>query len=357
MRNINLLKSERGSVVVIVALAMTALLGISAFAVDFGRAFFEKQKLQTALDATSVAAAQELDGTALGRSKAIDAMNQYIVLNGYSTSDLKSPTFSNGDMRIDIAGTKDVDYTLAKVIGINKGTVNVAAAAERIGAYTPAFEYAVFAGGADVTFNGGKHVIGGSVYGKTGITFNGTNNTIGGNAVCTTGSVNVDLVIGITDEHHALIAMPDYLSAIKAQAVYSTGDQTAFNNYVSTHIINGPIYFNGPSALIINSEIKGTGIIYAENGIVGTLDQKATDFISFYSGKDIIINGNAAGNVPVYGILYAPNGDITINGCEGTVYGHIIAQTATKNGAKFDVNASGSDLTGFLTLKSVKLVK
>ena len=351
MKDANLLKSERGSVLVIVALAITALVGLSAFAVDLGRAYLEKQKLQTALDATSVAAARDLPD----RTKAEATMNQYIVLNGYTTSVI-THTFSNSDMRINIDGTIEIDYTLAKVIGINKGTIHNTASAERVNVNTDAFGYAVFAGGGDVTFNGGKHVIGGSVYGKTGITFNGTNNTIGGDAVCTTGSINVDLVVGNTITGHALIVMPDYLSAIKAQAVYTTSNQTDFNNYVSTHTINGPIYFNGPNALNISSEIVGTGIVYAENGITGILAQKSTDFVSFYSGKDITINGNSEGNVPVYGILYAPKGDITINGCEGTVYGHIIAQTVTKNGAKFDVIASGSDLNGFMTLKTVKLV-
>ena len=357
MKRTNLLNNESGSVVILVALAITVLVGLSAFAVDFGRAYYEKQKFQTVLDATSVAAAQDLPD----RTKAEATMNQYIVLNGYLTTDINHTfkTSSEGmvDGKIIIDGTKAIDYTLAKAIGINSGTIHNIAAAERVSVYTEAFKYAVFAGGADVTFNGGKHVIGGSVYGKTGITFNGTNNTIGGDAVCTTGSINVDQVIGSTITNHALITMPDYLSAIKAQAIYTTSDQTAFDNYVSTHTINGPIYFNGPNALNISSEIVGTGIIYAENGIAGVLAQKATDSISFYSGKDITINGNSSGDVPVYGILYAPNGDITINGCGGTVYGHIIAQTVTKNGAKFDVNASESDLDGFYTLKTVKLVE
>lgn len=49
--------SEDGAVAVVVAILLTALLGISAFAVDFGLAYTEKRQLQTAADAAAVAAA------------------------------------------------------------------------------------------------------------------------------------------------------------------------------------------------------------------------------------------------------------------------------------------------------------
>jgi len=48
---------ERGATAILVAVLSTVLLGVSAFAVDFGMAYASKRQLQTAVDAASLAAA------------------------------------------------------------------------------------------------------------------------------------------------------------------------------------------------------------------------------------------------------------------------------------------------------------
>ena len=54
------LKDESGATVVIVALFMVVLLGFAALAIDGGRLYLEKSRLQKALDAAVLAGAQEL---------------------------------------------------------------------------------------------------------------------------------------------------------------------------------------------------------------------------------------------------------------------------------------------------------
>src|SRR4051794_12045415 len=51
---------ERGQILPIVALALVALLGISAFAIDVGFAYYGKRQLQSATDAAALAGAQDL---------------------------------------------------------------------------------------------------------------------------------------------------------------------------------------------------------------------------------------------------------------------------------------------------------
>ena len=112
----NILKGEKGVVVVVVALLMTVLLGFTAFVVDIGMVASEKQKLQNAIDAACLAGAQDLPNT----SQATTAANNYVQLNGYQPSDIQinfSKTNSNNDT-INIAGTKEVAYTFAKVFGL-----------------------------------------------------------------------------------------------------------------------------------------------------------------------------------------------------------------------------------------------
>ena len=66
----NLRKKEEGAVLDLVALLMTVLLGITALAVDFGLAFYQKQRLQAACDSAALAAATALPDTARARSLA-----------------------------------------------------------------------------------------------------------------------------------------------------------------------------------------------------------------------------------------------------------------------------------------------
>lgn len=54
------LKSEKGAVLVIVALTLAVLLGFAALVMDAGLLYWEKKKLQNAMDAAVLAGAQEL---------------------------------------------------------------------------------------------------------------------------------------------------------------------------------------------------------------------------------------------------------------------------------------------------------
>jgi Flp pilus assembly protein TadG len=53
-------RTERGQILPIVALALVALLGVCAFSVDVGYAYFAKRQLQSATDAAALAGAQDL---------------------------------------------------------------------------------------------------------------------------------------------------------------------------------------------------------------------------------------------------------------------------------------------------------
>ena len=63
-------RRERGQVLPVVALALVALLGISAFAIDVGFAYYAKRQLQSATDAAALAGAQDLPNSATALSTA-----------------------------------------------------------------------------------------------------------------------------------------------------------------------------------------------------------------------------------------------------------------------------------------------
>lgn len=66
-------RSQRGAVIVTVALLLLFLMGFMGIALDFGRLFIVKTELQTAMDSCALAAAQELDGQSDALARAISA--------------------------------------------------------------------------------------------------------------------------------------------------------------------------------------------------------------------------------------------------------------------------------------------
>lgn len=346
---------ESGQAIVIIALIMAVLMGIAALVIDVARVSVVKAKMQNAVDSSALAAAQDLPDT----TKAIETMNQYIKENGYTEDDIENYTFSNSNNRIDITVAKDINYTFAKVIGFDKATIKVNAAAKKYIKGGEAFDYAVFAGGGPASFNGSKHVFGGGIYGRDGVSL-GNKTTVDGDVVCTSnGSINEGnntTINGSVIENSPPIPMPDLSEQIEEQGIICS-DQADFYSKFNGKTINGPVYVNGN--LTINGRIKGNGIIYA-SGTITFLDnnilQTYEDSICFYAAQgDITFNG---GSGVVIGILYAPNGTIRVNGAPNSkTYGRIIAKEVDVNGEGASVYASPNDLIGLNTLTNVKLVK
>jgi hypothetical protein len=77
------LRSERGQSLILAALAMVAMLGFAALAIDVGYWFSQEGEVQKAVDAAALAGAQELpDNYVMAESKA----REYLGKNGVSTS-------------------------------------------------------------------------------------------------------------------------------------------------------------------------------------------------------------------------------------------------------------------------------
>lgn len=119
------------------ALAMTVLVGISAFAIDFGRAYLEKQKLQTTADATALAAARDLSvpSTAEGTAITYAGMNgMKATANGVEESGdtVTVITPYNGDAtEIEVVCKRKVSYTFARVLGFKETEVSARAVAQK----------------------------------------------------------------------------------------------------------------------------------------------------------------------------------------------------------------------------------
>ena len=70
-------RGERGQILPLVVIALVALLGIAAFAIDVGYAYYAKRQLQSATDAAALAGAQDLPNapTAIATATSYAAAN------------------------------------------------------------------------------------------------------------------------------------------------------------------------------------------------------------------------------------------------------------------------------------------
>lgn len=104
-------KEERGSVLILVAFVMVALIGITAVAIDGGRLYIEKSILQKAADAGALAGAQELP---MNSSAAVTSANEVAAINNRPASNIE---IGSGNKWIRVTTSSTVDLTFGKIFG------------------------------------------------------------------------------------------------------------------------------------------------------------------------------------------------------------------------------------------------
>jgi hypothetical protein len=135
-------RGERGQILPIVVLALLALLGVSAFAIDVGYAYFAKRQLQAATDAAALAGAQDLPNVMTAEQTAADYakanMPDNLSSNDDFTYDVKCTNTSviaagcNPSVNpnaIVVSGTAKTDAWFARIFGIDHFTVSAHASA------------------------------------------------------------------------------------------------------------------------------------------------------------------------------------------------------------------------------------
>ncbi|MGM8212318.1 pilus assembly protein TadG-related protein [Virgibacillus sp. W0430] len=117
-------KEQAGSTMILVAFSMFMIIGFTAIVVDAGSLYFEKSKLQKALDAAVLGGAQRLT-ISVNESKQV--ATNLAAKNGYTIplSDVRA-----GEKYIEVSQTVRKELTFAKLIGFNSADVGADARAE-----------------------------------------------------------------------------------------------------------------------------------------------------------------------------------------------------------------------------------
>ncbi|MCR4442487.1 MAG: pilus assembly protein TadG-related protein [Peptococcaceae bacterium] len=324
------LSNEKGTAIVLLALAMASLLGLTGLVADVGLLYVKKQAMQNALDAACLAGAQELPDTGAAEAKALE----YAALNGVNAAEIEI-FFTNNNQKLTLSCSKTQNLFFLPVLGIDSASLHAVAAAE---AGTPgqAFDYALFSGSSSNTLrlNGNNLSIKGSAHTNQNFRANGNYIQLTGacEAVGTISANGNYIEIPYRYPNSSNVEMPDYSDEIQAQAqaagqVFDTTVQFNGNNINVDHSIyvNGDVHING-------NTIDGTGAILAAGDIHingNCVSASVQDQVCIYSQGNISINGN---NITIEGVLYAPGGSIQFNGNYITIKGKVIGNTVSFNG-------------------------
>ncbi len=127
-------KEHRGSVIVIVAVSMVALLGFTALSVDVGIVYNARNQLQAAVDSAALAGASGLLVSDAGATARIRA-NQFAGMNRCINQPVV-PDLVNIDVgagTVQVHATRRLDTWFARVFGANTTTVTATATAKLSG--------------------------------------------------------------------------------------------------------------------------------------------------------------------------------------------------------------------------------
>jgi len=121
-----LLKDEKGSGIIILAIGLTVFLGFTAIVTDMGLVYLTNARLANAIDAAALAGAQELP---YNPQAAIDIAKNYAEANGVEKDQITIELLNNNKC-IKVYSEKEVTLFLAKTLGFNSENVSHTAMAE-----------------------------------------------------------------------------------------------------------------------------------------------------------------------------------------------------------------------------------
>ncbi len=332
---LKMLKSEKGTAVVLVAILSTALIGMAALVIDVGRVYHTYSSLRNAVDASALAGAQCLPDQSAAYATAIS----YAEANGLDVNELEINVPYNGDQRmIEVRCQRNVKYMLAPVLGFADHLLNTRAVA--MYGNSRVFDYALFSGSPTETLKvtGANLNIMGDVHTNSDAQFSGSNISIDGTleaagyVKASTTNHNINEVV----ERAPYVPTPnwnmDELRSLATRTLY--GDQHFSGGIVE---LDGVLFVEG-NVKLNGSLISGVGTIIATGDIEisgsGISYATSSDAVCLYAGNQIEISGS---NVNIDGILYAPNNQIQISSSNTIVRGAVIGDMVFKTGSNTSI--------------------
>jgi hypothetical protein len=116
------MNNNKGSISVIFVIILSLLIGFVGLATDYGYSVIKDLELTNAIDAATLAAAQDLDDV----DKARETANEYLVKNGVDPLDVVI-TFSDNNTSIKLVSVKDVENRFMTIFDIDTTEIKASA--------------------------------------------------------------------------------------------------------------------------------------------------------------------------------------------------------------------------------------
>ena len=273
-----------------------------------------------------------------------------------------------------------MNYTFARLLGIDSQEVSARAVAEKTGMSGGPFGYAIFSGSKNSRLGlfSSSLTVNGSIHGNEEVMMNGSSMNVTGNVeavgkfstagsqITVTGTaqgssatahgsnINITTLLPVAATN---IDMPDLsataLAEAQASGTYYTGDKLYNGSSIN---VDNAVYVDG-RLTVSGSSFKGVGMLVATKNIQlngSCLEASSSASVCIYSTNgNIQINGS---NIRIDGVLYAPNGSIQVNGSNIVINGRVIGKEVQLNGSSITVNATSGD-TDFLPGEIIRLVE
>jgi hypothetical protein len=344
---------EGGTIAVLVGVSFTALLAMSALAVDAGYMYQARRNLQAAADAAVMAGLPDLkSSTSTAKSNAATMASNCGYTTGVTTA--TSTTGTKLQLLVTITSTQNLFF--GRLFGVSSKTMTVQSIGESDMA-TPA----LFAGTTNCSVPGGT----------VGVALNGTF-TVNGNiesnggvetpSGVSSGDGNTYSEIykptctcqGCPSPSNTGGTAPSPFSWTPADFTCGTGSMTG-GNLNLTGSVSG-VYCSGGWINISASNISGTATFVA----VGTITFSSSTVTLTAAQNGIIAYSQAAGNcisnqaigignssVIMNGSFYAPSGCVNTSGANITINGSLVGNEVQLGSSNTTITASGGGTASY----------
>jgi len=357
---------ERGTIAVVGALALVALIGMAALVVDGGYLAMRRRSLQGVADAAALAGGFSLPTSATAVQKAKDNATTNGYTNGTNgvTVTVNSP-YSSDTRRVEVIIQTSVPTFLATALKINTGTLYARAVATLPQAQASIFAGAsACAGGASgdaLFFSGQGDQIAGDVHSNGSLYISGNNTTSVGNVEygnsCTPNTVNGGVVHTSGPSNVANQSYPLSWTMASFTCTYTVSSGqfqvTSGAYYQSAGVLKPGVYCSkGGGGLQVNGSNISGNVTFVADGVIQingnslnfTAYQNNVWLYSSYAPASASTSAIQVGNDSLTwtGDVYAPNGLITANGTGDNITGSIIGKYVGISATNWTMNASSS---------------
>ncbi len=336
-----------GQVLVMFALMLVCLVGMTGLAIDGGMAYLEKRRAQSAADLAALAGAVDLPGAPVS---SVANATDYAAKNGYtdgteSASVSVVTPYKGNPAQLEVTVRRDVQMTFMRLLGFDQ--VNVGARAVAQARRPEAIAIFAINSGCDkgIVYSGNEMDIVGDVHTNSWLKWDGNDNSLDGKA-----SAVCKFETGGTGNYFA--EGPNLVSQREPPVSFTAADFPCDYTYpsrwdVSASSVTLPSgvhcapdgislsgdYMQGDVTLVSGGEIKISGNYWSLN----SYRKDVLAYTTSSSSSAVNVSGNGGS---WQGYLYAPNGHTIVSGNDGFSFnGSIISNTIDIQGNNWSINA------------------